>query len=437
MSVCPVNSIVTARKLKSLKVAFGGQLRVSASIAAQVALLPAFAVLLILLWAPVVCARVWRHHSGRMPRVVITPTASINNIGYAQAMRRGGYVAVTTAYDVDSIVAAEGYDVFIPLQDFSPPTRVLVPYAAFIWALTRFDVVFCYFNVGGFLSPTILRYAELPLFKFFAKKVIAAPYGSDVQRRNLLPEVLQPFYPVSREAIVARNVRHTARYSNFKISGGDVVAHMPHDICLSLIAVDLNVLRPDYPMDDNERQLRIVHATGHPQLKGTYHIEQACQDLKSEGYNIEYMFVSGLENARAREIYASADVIVDQLLIGTYGMFAVEGMALGKPVVSFISDEVKVANPTFANLPIVVADPTTVKLKLKELLDDAPRRRQIGLASRAYVEKFHGLDFIGDLFDQIIRHVWFGTPAPKVTADGLSAAFSDRAARAFGRSATS
>jgi hypothetical protein len=336
-------------------------------------------------------------------------------------MRRGGYVAVTTAYDADSIVAGASYDVFIPLRHFSKPTRLLVPYAAFIWALTRFDVVFCYFNVGGFLSPTMLRYMELPLIKIFAKKVIAAPYGSDVQRRTLLPEVLQPFYPLGGEAIVVRNVRHTARYCDFKISGGDVVTHMPHDICLSLIAIDLHALSPDYPMGDNEHRLRIIHATGHPQLKGTHHIEQACQELKSEGYNIEYTFVSGLENARAREIYASADVIVDQLLVGTYGMFAVEGMALGKPVVSFISDEVKAANPTFANLPIVVADPATVKVKLKELLDDAPRRRQIGLASRAYAEKFHGLDFMADLFDRIIRHVWFGAPAPKVTADGLPA----------------
>jgi glycosyltransferase involved in cell wall biosynthesis len=413
---------------------FRGQLKRAASIAAQAVVLPVFAGLLIVLWLPIVAVGLCRRYGGRTPRIVFTPTASINNIGYAQAMRRKKYVAVTTVYDADSMISAESYDVFVPLQRAAAPIRLLIPYAAFIWALTRFDIVFCYFNVGGFLAPTVLRYAELPLFKLFAKKIIAAPYGADVQRWSLLPGVLRPFYSKDREAIVERNVRHTAKCSDFKISGGDLVDHMPHDICLSLIAADLNTLQPHYPRSDNAGRRRIIHATGHPQLKGTQYIEQACRELKDEGYDIDYLFVSGLENVRAREIYASADIIVDQLLIGTYGMFAVEGMALGKPVVSYVGDGVKAANPTFGSLPIVVADPATVKGKLKELLDDASLRLQIGLASRVYAEKFHGLDFMADLFDRIICHVWLGAPAPQVTADGLSALPPGRSAPALGHS---
>ena len=41
----------------------------------------------------------------------------------------------------------------------------------------------------------------------------------------------------------------------------------------------------------------------------------------------------------ALQIYGSGDIIVDQLLAGWYGGFAVEAMALGKPVIAYLRAE--------------------------------------------------------------------------------------------------
>ena len=46
---------------------------------------------------------------------------------------------------------------------------------------------------------------------------------------------------------------------------------------------------------------------------------------------------------QARELYARADIVVDQLNAGWYGLFAIESMAYGKPVVTHLDEEGKLA----------------------------------------------------------------------------------------------
>jgi glycosyltransferase involved in cell wall biosynthesis len=83
---------------------------------------------------------------------------------------------------------------------------------------------------------------------------------------------------------------------------------------------------------------------------------------------------------------------VDQLLAGWYGGLAVELMALGKPVISYIreSDLKFIPQEMRKDLPIISAAPATIYSVLKEWLtvrrDELPK---VGQSSRAYVEKWH------------------------------------------------
>ena len=58
-----------------------------------------------------------------------------------------------------------------------------------------------------------------------------------------------------------------------------------------------------------------------------------------EGLAVDLEIVEGLHHEEARERYRDADIVVDQLNAGWYGVFAIEAMALGKPVVTFLHDE--------------------------------------------------------------------------------------------------
>jgi glycosyltransferase involved in cell wall biosynthesis len=84
--------------------------------------------------------------------------------------------------------------------------------------------------------------------------------------------------------------------------------------------------------------------------------------------------------------------LVDQLLAGWYGGLAVELMALGKPVISYIrqNDLTFIPDQMRQALPIINATPQTIYAVLKEWLTvrrgELPRYGEI---SRAYVERWH------------------------------------------------
>ena len=100
----------------------------------------------------------------------------------------------------------------------------------------------------------------------------------------------------------------------------------------------------------------------------------------------------------AVERYRRADIVVDQLNAGWYGLFAIEAMALGKPVVTFLHEEaVRRTEEAFGvPVPIVNATKETLVDVLRPLVDDAEERQRRGEASRAYVEAVHDDEQIAD-----------------------------------------
>ena len=98
-----------------------------------------------------------------------------------------------------------------------------------------------------------------------------------------------------------------------------------------------------------------------------------------------------MAHEEALAAYRDADIVVDQLKAGWYGGFAVEVMAMGKPVISYIrTEELHHLPPCLVDeLPVVSATPTTNEGVLRKLLDDPERCRDIGERSRRFVERWH------------------------------------------------
>ncbi len=155
--------------------------------------------------------------------------------------------------------------------------------------------------------------------------------------------------------------------------------------------IDLTQYTPRIP-GDRERPV-VVHAPSSRRRKGTEHIIAACEQLP-----VDLRIVEGLHHDEARKLYEDADIVVDQLNAGWYGLFAIECMALGKPVVTFLHDEaVERTNEAFGTeVPIVSATAETLAGRLRPLVEDAAERRRIGAASRAYVEHVHDIEKVAD-----------------------------------------
>ena len=92
--------------------------------------------------------------------------------------------------------------------------------------------------------------------------------------------------------------------------------------------------------------------------------------------------------------------------MGTHGLATLEAMALAKPVICYIKPSMVGQYPPES--PIVNANPDTLRPP-GDAVQDGELRRRVGLAGRAYVERYHDARTLAAELEHIYREVL--TPA--------------------------
>jgi len=168
----------------------------------------------------------------------------------------------------------------------------------------------------------------------------------------------------------------------------ELAKYVPGATFLPYASVDVDVFEPVWPSRGPE--IRVVHAPSDEGIKGSAKIIAALEDLK-DSYPIDLRVVRGLPHAEALEIYRSADIVIDQVLAGWYGGFAVEVMAMGKPVAAYVRDEDLDVLPAGMrdDLPIIRVRPDTLEADLAAAFDRRDTWQEVAERSRAYVHRWH------------------------------------------------
>ena len=141
---------------------------------------------------------------------------------------------------------------------------------------------------------------------------------------------------------------------------------------------------------DPGRRPRIVHAPSNGGIKGTPLILAALERLKAR-FDFELILIENTPHAEAMKLYQSADMAIDQVLAGWYGGFAVELMAMGKPVAAYIREEDRafVQPAMWDEMPILKLDPRTLDDDLAAILADPARLVAQGERSRRFALRWH------------------------------------------------
>lgn len=233
---------------------------------------------------------------------------------------------------------------------------------------------------------------DLWAFRKIGKKLYFEFHGSDLRDYKYAKElnnfVLSEGYDLNREKIKKRAEKICRYVDGIILHDDELIPHLPagvKNIFVVPLRIDLTKITPVYVSNENSK-IRIVHAPTKRDAKGSNFVIQAVQSLQNK-YPIELILVENKTQEEALELYKMADIIVDQLRTGTYGVFAIEGMAMGKPVVTYITDEMKERLPE--ELPICSANPKTIESELERLIKDGNLRRKLGVQGRKYVEKYH------------------------------------------------
>lgn len=246
-----------------------------------------------------------------------------------------------------------------------------------------------HFHFGTSLT---LDWSDFPLYKSSGKPLLMQHWGSDVRIFSKATE-LNPYALVKNKnenQIKTSLTRLSENIQNcvvFDMELYQYVKDFYEKVHIIPSMINLEHYQPKKKSRPNKKAL-IVHAPTSPAIKGTHYILKAIESLKDD-YDFDFRLVKGLSHEEAMQIYQDADLIIDQLHIGSYGLFAVEAMAMGKPVICWISDFMKDHYPS--NLPIIIANPDTIKDTIEYTLKNIDMLPGIGEKSRLYVETNHDM----------------------------------------------
>lgn len=344
-------------------------------------------------------------------RVLLAPleTAGVAN-ALRNGLRRRGHEATVA--------------VFAPHPFGIPHDRLLNGYprraAAGLVAPLRYDVLHFQFgtSLAELLDAAWARAVRRPL-------VLMHYWGDDCR----LPEVTRALHPgrsrvydaVPRDTrTTRRRLRMAGRFCHAAlVSDLELLAHI-RPFFSKVYVVPTPVELPDAigePAPLEGTGPIVFHAPSNAAIKGTAEI-LAVLDALASARPLRPRTVSGVPRDEVLAEVRRADIVVDQLNSETPGVFAIEAMLLGRPVVLEYRRELLA--PFAQQTPLVAATPQTLADRVAELCDDPQLRARLGQAGTAFASEVHAADRVAVAVEHVYAHAR-SAPAGvfEATPDGI------------------
>lgn len=138
-----------------------------------------------------------------------------------------------------------------------------------------------------------------------------------------------------------------------------------------------------------ERRLpRVLHLPSkrYPPVKGTAIIDPVLQRLRDQGA-IEYLSPVSVPHVEMPGLVKSVDIVIDQILTGSYGVAAVESLAAGRLTVGYVAPDVRRA--IIEDVPIIDAPAEDFAHVMESLLDDIDAARSVAAAGPQFARRWH------------------------------------------------
>lgn len=259
-----------------------------------------------------------------------------------------------------------------------------------------FDVV--HFHFARSLIPArgaLPWYWDLPVWRALGKTVVFTFHGSDVRLRSHHEADDEWSYfrfsdvPCDEERIAAQLAVIKSYAQHMTVGSVLDRPYVPEAVYLPR-SVDTEQLPMVGP---SRRPLPVVlHAPSRRSTKGTEFVLQVFGQMQERGIAFDVDLVEGVPHSELVRRYAEVDIIVDQLLTGEIGVASLEAMALGKVAVARVRPEVLEHHP---DLPVVSADPLTLRDTLEELVRSPGLRAELGERGREFVVANHDCRLTG------------------------------------------
>jgi hypothetical protein len=272
-----------------------------------------------------------------------------------------------------------------------------------LWA----DILMWHWDIGKF---------EYIIVKLLKKKVFVEWIGSDIR----VPEIVFQHNPYYKEAwnngdwdymSESRERSNTIQRKFFLLNATPVVCveismHLNRDFFPKHITffqrIDIRNYTPMYPSVDCIKPV-LVHTPSATGTKGTRYVRAVISRLQQQGFVFTYVEIHNKSRQEALDAIGSADLFIDQFIVGSYGLATCEAMAMGKPVFCYLQSDVRAMLPT--DCPIIPSTIDTLENDLKDYLSNPQLRHQTGIRSRLFAAEYHDADKIAVQLQQLFHEV--------------------------------
>ncbi|MCB2413614.1 hypothetical protein LGT39_12245 [Demequina sp. TTPB684] len=222
-------------------------------------------------------------------------------------------------------------------------------------------------------------------------------HGSDI-RPPTRHAAQNPWSPFKLHTGAARTLEDTA------MRNADLVARVSAPVFVSTpdllqwlpeatwcpVVVDSARWRAAATHERSDGPLVVAHAPSHKWLKGTEHVEPVLRRLAGEGV-IEYRQIVGIPHSSMPDFYARADVVLDQFVLGIYGVAACEAMAAGRLVMSHVDDftRTQVRERTGVELPVHEVTIESLESELRRAAAEPEAFYALRSAGPDFVDRVH------------------------------------------------
>jgi len=289
----------------------------------------------------------------------------------------------------------------ITLKFSQNPIKAFWERFSYFWKiLPKYDV--WHFNYGKtfFFYPL-----NLLILKLWGKKIVCTFRGSDVRASlDFLPEPetlyderfnWPEWYKTINQMPFLQKWQKTLRMLIFYWFSDQVVLTGPF-LAGSVVAFDKiipyarNIKTINrFAKKNTSDKLTILHVPSKESVKGTDQVRIVFKSLAKKYPLHRFIIKNNLSHEALLRAMGRADIIIDQLLVGWYGGQAVEAMALGKPVLSFIYPSYLGLVDFGPEVPVVNTNYWALAHDLESLLVSPQLREDLGRRGLEFVAKHH------------------------------------------------
>lgn len=237
---------------------------------------------------------------------------------------------------------------------------------------------------------------ELALLARRSIRVALAAHGSEIRRAvqhmDRLPESYFHDAPgdwlAANDRVVERNHEILSGFDGqVFVSTPDLLLDAPQARWLPLV-VDPTLWQALAPALTSGRPPVVLHAASRavPPIKGTAVIAPVLESLHASG-RIRYVSAENIPHAQMPALVAGADIVVDQILTGSYGVAAIEAMCAGRLVVGSVAKDVRAL--LHGELPIIDAPGGKFAEVMDEVLSQLDHFAAVAAEGPGYAARWH------------------------------------------------